>query len=105
MILSSPPSRMTPLASVRAAPDDAPVIPEVEGLAADERGLVLGLLRSGAAAGAGLTALAGPGADRCRAALAAVEALPPEARAAEGRARPPGGGAPPPRAAPPAPPR
>ena len=61
-----------------------PVIPEVEGLAADERGLVFGLLsglpRGG---GAGVNArLAGPGAERCRAAVAAVLSLAPEAQTA-----------------------
>jgi hypothetical protein len=57
-----------------------PVIPEVEALAVDERGLVLGLLRGGARdPGASLS---GPGADRCRAACLAVRALPPDEAAA-----------------------
>jgi hypothetical protein len=75
---------MTPLATDGGALDDAPVIPEVEGLAADERGLVLGLLL-GLPPGGGAEAaapLAGAAADRCRAALAAVRALGPEGEAA-----------------------
>jgi hypothetical protein len=70
---------LTPLATAGVALDDAPVIPEVEGLAADERGVVFGLLRGGEAA----SGLAGRSGERCRAALAAVRALPPDGRAAE----------------------
>jgi hypothetical protein len=57
------------------------VIPEVEGLAADEQGLVLGLLSAGAPQA--LDWFAGPGAARCRAALDAVTALGRGAMAAE----------------------
>ena len=53
---------------------------EVAGLGADERGVVFGLWRAGSADG---VALAGVGAERCRAALAALVALPDEARVAE----------------------
>jgi hypothetical protein len=57
------------------------VIPVVEGLAVDERGVLLGLLRAGAPIDAA-DRLAGASAGRCRAALEAVEALPEGARAA-----------------------
>jgi hypothetical protein len=63
------------------APDDARVISEVEGLAADERGFVLGLARASA-----LEAdppLAGPGAERCGVAVAALRRLAPEVRCVE----------------------
>jgi hypothetical protein len=50
------------------------VIPEVEGLAADERGFVLGLARAG---GIGASArLVGTASDRCAAAIAALGRLP-----------------------------
>jgi hypothetical protein len=58
------------------------VIPVVEGLAADERGVLLGLLQAGAVADAGAR-LTGPGADRCRAALEALAALSEGERAAQ----------------------
>jgi hypothetical protein len=58
---------------------DALVRPEVEALAADERGILLGLLVSGAGVEAAAH-LAGPGSAGCAAALAAI---PGEARAAE----------------------
>lgn len=58
------------------------MISEVEALAADERGLALGLLiGAGGVNAAGR--LAGPGADRCRAALEALAALSEPARSAE----------------------
>jgi hypothetical protein len=61
------------------------VISEVEALAADERGLALGLLiGAGGVNAAGR--LAGPGADRCRAALETLATLSEEARVAEGAA-------------------
>jgi hypothetical protein len=56
------------------------VIPEVEGLAADERGLVLGLTRGGG--GETSARLAGVGAERCVAAVAALGRLTLEARRA-----------------------
>ena len=58
------------------------MIPAVEGLAADERGVLLGLLCAGLDARAS-GRLAGPGAERCGAALAALAALPDAARAVE----------------------
>jgi hypothetical protein len=57
-----------------AALDDAPVIPEVEGLAADERGLLLGVLRGGMDLAGAAGRLSGPSGERCRAALAALPA-------------------------------
>jgi hypothetical protein len=58
---------------------DAAVIAEVESLAADERGVVLGLVASGAEAAAAAR-LAGPGRERCVSALAALARLPEDGR-------------------------
>jgi len=56
------------------------VIAEVEGLAADERGFVLGVARAGELGA--VSTLAGPGAERCAAVLVALGALSPEDRRA-----------------------
>ena len=69
------------LARTGAALDDGRVISAVEALAADERGVVLGLLHGGTAAGAARL-LVGACADRCREALDVLAASSGEARTA-----------------------
>jgi hypothetical protein len=68
---------MRALASARGAPDDALVISEAQGLAADERGVLLGLLLTAPHRGDAGPHLVGPGAERCLAAVAAARALAP----------------------------